>query len=317
MSFITDLFSEPETPDYSKAIEASKFTPYSVSTGFGTSNFNTDGKTAGYTLDPRLAGFRDVFYDAAKGMAPTSAQTDYANRVSQYGMDLFGRASNLDTGQIARDYYNSQQDILNPQRMQENVQLGDTLFKTGRTGVGVGMTNVGGTTGYINPEQFALLSAREGQNAELALNSTDRARQMQIDDINKALGYYGVGQTLKQSPYDAMNSLFGYGAGIEKLGLSPLTLGADLGTSASSAGANVGRLLAGQEDARVAAENTPGLFGSLLSSVASYAMPGIGGAIGKSLGSGWSSLFSGAPSMASNLSGVNNLSNTFLTRYGR
>jgi len=311
------LFEEPEAPDYSKAIEAAKFKPYSVTTGFGTSNFNTDGQTAGYTLDPRLAGFRDLFYRGAEGMAPTQAQTDYAKGVSQYGMDLFGKASNLDTGQIARDYYNSQQNILNPQRMQENVQLADTLFKTGRTGAGVGMTNVGGTTGYINPEQFALLSAREGQNAELALNSTDRARQMQIDDINKALGYYGVGQTLKQSPYDAMNSLFGYGAGIEKLGLSPLSLGVDIGTSASSAGANVGRLLAGQEDARVQAENTPGLFGSLLSGVASYALPGIGKAVGSSLGSGWSSLFGNSSpyTSASNFESRMGLPNTSYGRY--
>jgi hypothetical protein len=317
MSFVTDLFSDPETPDYSKAIEAAKFKPYSVTTGFGTSNFDTANQTAGYTLDPRLAGFRDMFYGGAQGMAPTAEQTRYANDVSQYGMDLFGKASNLDTNQIAQDYYNSQQNILNPQRMQENVQLADTLFKTGRTGAGVGMTNTAGTTGYINPEQFALLSAREGQNAQLALNSTDRARQMQMDDLNKALGYYGAGQTLKQSPYDAMNSLFGYGANIEKLGMGSVDAGLSIGTAAGDAGNRQAQMLRGQEDARVAAENTPGLFGSLLSGVASFAMPGIGGAIGKSLGGGFSSLFSGAPSMASNLSGVNNLSNTYMTRYGR
>lgn len=300
------LFDSPETPDYSKAIEAVKFKPYSVTTGFGTSNFNTDAGTAGYTLDPRLAAFRDTFYGGATAMAPTQAQTDYANRVSQYGMGLFDRAANLDTNQIAQDYYNQQQDILNPQRMQENVQLGDTLFKTGRTGVGVGMTNTAGQTGYVNPEQFALLSAREGQNAQLALSSTDRARQMQIDDLNKALGYYGMGQELEATPYNNMNTLFGYGSNIERLGLTPLEAGLNIGNAATSAGARQGQLLAGQEEARVAAENTPTLFENLIYGGLQAGISRFTGGMG-----GGSS-----PTMASNLSGVNNLSNQFLTRYG-
>lgn len=303
------LFDEPEAPDYSKAIEAAKFKPYSVTTGFGTSNFNTDGQTAGYTLDPRLAGFRDLFYGGAQGMAPTQAQTDYAKGVSQYGMDLFGRAANLNTGQIAQDYYNSQQNILNPMRMQENVQLADTLFKTGRTGAGIGMTNTAGQTGYINPEQFSLLSAREGQNAQLALQSTDRARQMQADDLSKAIGYYGMGQKLQQSPYDAINTLFGYGTDVERLGMGSLDAGLRIGEAAGNAGARQAQLFSGQEDARVRAENTPTMFENLI-------YGGLQAGIGAAAGGGMSSLFKSAPSMASNLSGVNNLSNQFLTRYG-
>lgn len=306
------LFDSPETPDYSKAIEAAKFKPYSVTTGFGTSNFNTDAGTAGYTLDPRLAAFRDMFYKGAEGMAPTEAQTNYATGVSQYGMDLFGKAANLDTGQIARDYYNQQQSILNPMRMQENVQLADTLFSSGRSGVGVGMTNAAGQTGYINPEQFALLSAREGQNAELAMNATDRARQMQADDISKAIGYYGMGQELKATPYNTMNTLFGYGTGVEKLGLAPLEAGLSIGTAAGNAGARQAQLIAGQEDARVAAENTPTMFENLVGQALST---GVSYATGGMSGGGWGRLFS-SPTMASNLSGVNNLSNKFLTRYG-
>jgi len=307
MSF---LFDEPEAPDYSKAIEAAKFRPYSVTTGFGTSNFNTDGQTAGYTLDPRLAAFRDLFYKGAEGMAPTQAQTDYATGVSQYGMDLFGRAANLDTGQIARDYYNQQQGILNPMRMQENVQLADTLFSSGRSGVGIGMTNAAGQTGYINPEQFALLSAREGQNAELAMNATDRARQMQADDLSKAIGYYGMGQELKATPYNTMNTLFGYGANVEGLGSSTLDAGLTIGNSATRAAQGQAEMMMGQENARVAAENTPTMFenlvGSALTAGVSYAA-----------GGGWGKLFGGSPTMASNLSGVNDLSNRFMTRYGR
>ena len=277
------LFDEPEAPDYSKAIEAAKFKPYSVTTGFGTSNFDTNAGTAGYTLDPRLAAFRDTFYGGAQGMAPSQEQIDYTNRLSNYGINLFDRAANLDTNQIAQDYYNQQQSILNPMRMQENTQLADTLFKTGRTGAGVGMTNTAGQTGYINPEQFTLLSAREDQNAQLALGATDRARQMQADDLTKALGYYGMAETLKTTPYNNMSTLFGYGTGVERLGLTPLEAGLNIGNAATSAGARQGQLLAGQEDARVAAENTPTMFESLVSSALSTGVNAATGAFGKSL----------------------------------
>lgn len=281
MSFVTDMFSSPETPDYSQAIKAAEFKPYSISTGFGSSTFDTEAKTGGYTLDPRLAAFRDIFYKGATGAAPTEAQTKFGQDVSNYGMGLFGRAANLDTNQIAQDYYNRQQALLQPGRAQQETQLADTLFKTGRTGAGVGY---GG--GYINPEQFSLLSAREAQNAQLGLESTDRARQMQIDDINKALGYYGMGEKFKTDPYSTMSNILGYGTGVEQLGLTPLTLGIQTGQAGAAAGGNVANLLAQQENARVAAENAPGLFETLLSSAASYAMPGIGGAIGKGVG-GW------------------------------
>ena len=293
--------SDVATPDYSQAINAAKFTPYSVSTGFGTSNFNTDNKTAGYTLDPKLAQFRDMFYGGAQGMAPTQAQTDYANNVSNYGMNLFGKAANLDTNQLAQNYYNQQQSLMQPGRAQESSQLADTLFKTGRTGVGVGMTNNAGQTGYINPEQFSLLSARAGADAQLGMQSTDKARQQQIDDIKQALATYGMGQQFKTDPYTAINQILGYGTGVESLGFKPLAMGADIGNSASQAGANQAKLYAGQEDARVAAENTPSLFDNLLSGLGqaglSYATGGMS-ALGSQAGSagGWmSNLFGSTP----------------------
>jgi hypothetical protein len=52
------------------------------------------------------------------------------------------------------------------------------------------------------------------------------------------------------------------------------------------------------------------LVGQALSSGVSYATGGMGGG-------GWGKLFGGSSTMASNLSGVNDLSNRFMTRYGR
>jgi hypothetical protein len=92
-----------------------------------------------------------------------------------------------------------------------------------------------------------------------------------------------------------MNTLFGYGTGVEKLGMGSVDAGLSIGNAATTAGTNQGKLIAGQEDARVAAENTGSLFDNLLSSAlqagVSYATGGIGNSIG-----GWAGkLFSSAP----------------------
>jgi hypothetical protein len=123
-----------------------------------------------------------------------------------------------------------------------------------------------------------------------------------------------MGQELKATPYNTMNTLFGYGANTEALGMGALDAGLTIGNSATRAGQGQAEMMMGQENARVAAENTPTMFenlvGQALSSGVSYATGGMGGG-------GWGKLFGGSSTMASNLSGVNDLSNRFMTRYGR
>jgi hypothetical protein len=92
-----------------------------------------------------------------------------------------------------------------------------------------------------------------------------------------------MGQQLKQSPYDAMNTLFGYGANTEKLGMGSLDAGLRIGEAAGNAGARQAQLISGQEDARVAAENTPTLFENL---IYGGLQAGIGAATGGMGGSG-------------------------------
>lgn len=281
------LGGDPETPDYSGAIAAAKFQPWNVTTGYGTSKFDEANKTASYALDPRLAKFRDIYYGAAERALPNQGQIDFANRVGTYGQDVFNRGMNLNVDQTAQDYLNKQLAILQPGRAQEESRLADTLFRTGRTGAGAGTYGGGG---YVNPEQYSLLKAREEANAQLGLESYDRARNMQMQDINQGLGLFGTAQQLQTTPYATANTLFGLGSGMENLGMGAMTTGIGIGSAASQSNAAVGNLMAQQENARVAAENTPGFFESLLGTAAniglSYAMPGIGKAIGGTVG-GW------------------------------
>lgn len=273
-------FSEPERPDYSKAIAAAQFKPYSITTGFGSSAFDTKAGTGSYTLDPRLAAMRDIFYSGAMAAVPDTSQKAFAEQLRQEGTGLFSQAAGLDVNKLAQDYLERQLNILAPGRAEEEARLADTLFKTGRTGAAVGMGQ-----GYVNPEQFALLSSREMANKQLGLESFDRARGIQADDIKRALGYYGLASQLEAQPYEQAASLFGLGTNLEKLGMTPLSMGVDIGSAASRSGANVADLLMKQENTRVAYANDPGFWGSLVAGGIKSAVNPLGGF------SGWTNPF--------------------------
>jgi hypothetical protein len=260
-----------------------QFTPYNITTPYGSSKFDTVNKTASYTLSPELQAFRDQYYKAATAAMPTAEQSAFAKQVGGYGQSLFGNAMNLDTNQMTSDYYNKQLGLLQPGRAQQESQLADTLFKQGRTGVGVGMTNTAGQTGYINPEQFSLLSAREAQNAEMQLAAEDRARAIQQNQMAQGIDLYNQGQTLQTTPYNTMNTLLGLGTNLERLGQDSLTLGSNIGSNVANAQYQAGNLGINQQNAMNTYGNQQSAYwGNMIN----QGVQGAGGwgAIGKSIG---------------------------------
>jgi hypothetical protein len=193
-------------------------TPTKLTTGYGSANYNPATGNVGYTLNPFLSSIRDYYYNQVNNFKPTEQQTQMANDVYNYGTGLFSRGSNLDVNKLTQDYYNQNQAALAPNRALEEARLGDTLFKSGRTGAGTGYA--GG--GYINPEQFSLLKAREQQNAELMLGSEDRARNLQQMDLTNGLRFMDAGQALRLQPLQSMSSVLGLGTGVENLGYNQL-----------------------------------------------------------------------------------------------
>ena len=202
MGFITDALGLTGQ-------DPTQIAPYSaapVSTTTGTAT-PTAGGGVTTTLSPELQQLYNTYLREATKNLPTGASADFANAVATYGQNLFTQGTNLDTQGMTSDYYNQVIQGLNPQREQENVTLANTLFSQGRTGLGAGVA--GG--GYVNPEQFALLKAREQANAGIYLTAEDRARQIQQDQLQKALGYVGLGNELKAANYTLPTSLFGTG----------------------------------------------------------------------------------------------------------
>jgi hypothetical protein len=217
--------------------QAPGFTPYAVTSGFGASKIDPNTKTAGYTLDPRLAATRDRFYAGSEAAMPQQYQTDFGNQVSQYGMGLFDRAANLDLDAMTADYFNKNLALLEPARAQESSRLNDLQFSRGTLGQGVGM---GG--GYVNPQQYAMQMAREQQNAALAMGAEDRSRDIQAQDFQRAGSLYGLGQQYLTDPYTTANTLFGYGTNVENLGLGTMATGMNMGNIATTANQNAANI---------------------------------------------------------------------------
>lgn len=279
MGFLSDVFGG----------DAPKIAPLktkitTLNTGFGTSSYDPKTGAVGYSLSPELQAFRDMFYSGAAGMAPTDESNAFAQGVTDYGQGLFNQYANLNIPQVTQDYYNSVISGLTPNRLTENAQLADSLFKSGRTGVGVGVDG-----GYVNPEQFALLKAREAANADIYRTSEDRARSIQQGGLANATNALDVGNALSMRPYSNMNSLFGYGTGVEGLGtnlLNPMYNYSGLQQSWQN------NLQANQQAMNNAAAQ-PSFLQSLAQGALSAGVNSFTGGMGTSLASAGKGLFSG------------------------
>jgi hypothetical protein len=248
-----------------------EFTPYSISGATGGVNWN--GKSGTVSLSPELQALYEKYTGAATAALPSEEQTQFATDVSNYGKGMFSQAANLDTNQMTSDYYNKVQNLLNPEREAENIRLSNSLFSQGRTGAGAGVEG-----GYVNPEQFALLKAREQANAGIFLGAEDRARQIQMDQLKQGLGYYGMGNELKYQPYQTSASLAGQGINLANVNTPYLGYGLQAGTGAATAGANIVNAQQAYADTQM------GFWGDLIGGASTVA----GGAM---KAGGWGNLF--------------------------
>ena len=211
-----------------QAASMAEFKPYSVTTGFGTSFFDKEKQQAGYDLDPGLQAFRDTFYQGAN--------------------KFLGQVQD-DPMKAAQDYFNRQQGLLTNTRAAEDIAGRMAGLQSGRIGLGLSGASqgAGAGTGYVNPDQYSRDLARAQIDAQLSAAAMDYGQA----DIDRAISR-GTG-------------LLQTGMGIEEAGMTPLTIGADIGSQQAVSGANAGRNLLGgalsAADTRLASSlGSAGLF---------------------------------------------------------
>lgn len=136
--------------------------------------------------------------------APTEAQSLY-NQLSGASRQLMPQ--NFNTQAAAQQYIQRQQALLAPQREQQLAGVRNTLFQRGRGGLATGATSTG--MAATNPEMAAYYNALAQQDAQLAANAEQVARQNIQQDIglSSQLGTTALGQLQQARQQELSNAL--------------------------------------------------------------------------------------------------------------
>ena len=151
-----------------------QFTPYTVTTGAGSSTFGTDAQgrpTATVTASPDYQGVR-------------------SQALQQAGTTL-GAINPADS---AQSLYDRARALSAPTEQRQQEQLLSTLGARGLLGIGRNLPTVGGTTAAVNPYVESLLSAQRTADANLALQSQQYGTQEAMRQQQLAQGLLGMGQ---------------------------------------------------------------------------------------------------------------------------
>jgi len=234
-----------------QAVEASQFRPVGMTTRFGTSNYTYDPVTgrmtsAGYQLSPEAKAAQDRLVAlAGRGLTQAEqAQQQFAplQTGAQNLFNLGNQYISQSPQDVAQNYLNQQMALLQPSREVELANLQNRLQQQGRAGLSVAQ---GGTMGATTPELQALFNARAQQEAQLAANAQQFGQQNTLFGVNllgqgaNAMGQYYGGQQAAYAPY---TTALGQVQNLETAAQQPLQMGAQLGQTAATAGANAGRI---------------------------------------------------------------------------
>jgi hypothetical protein len=271
-----------------RASAMAAFTPYGMTTAFGTSNFQ-DGKGS-YTLSPELKAIQDKLFGAAGAYDPTQAgqavQPIYGGAQSLFNLGQQYLAQSPE--QAAQDYMTQQQGLLAGSREQQLAALRSKQLQTGRSGLATGGTATG--MAATNPEMAAYYNALAQQDRQLAAGAT----QAGMERTKFGAGLFGtggelVGQAAKTTtagyaPLEAQLNLLGT---TEKLGQQPYNMSIDLANQYAQAGARQGQLYLQPQAAAAQAYSQYQGYSPM-----SAALSGVGSALGGMGGGGASSWFS-------------------------
>jgi len=271
-----------------KASAMAAFTPYGMTTAFGTSKFE-DGKGS-YQLSPELQAAQNRLFAQMGAYDPTkvgqAAQPIYGGVESLFNLGQQYLAKSPE--QAAADYIASQQSLLAGSREQQLAAIRNQQLQTGRTGLATGGTTTG--MAATNPEMAAYYNALAQQDRELAAAATAEGRK----NITFGAGLFGTGgELLGQVPrltsagYAPLETQLGLLRTTESMGQDPYKLSIDLANQYAQAGARQGQLYLQPQAA--AAQSYAQYQG--YSPMAS-ALSGAGSALGSMGGGGASSWFS-------------------------
>lgn len=221
-----------------QAFDVSRFRPVGMTTRFGTSNFTVDPTTgaltnASYSISPELAAIQDRLLSQAGTQGLSGAEQALA---AQQGLFDLGQQYIAQSPEAAaQDWLAKQQAALAPSREQAYNQMQQGLFNKGRSGLAISQ---GGNMGAANPEAQAYYNALAQQDLNLAAQAQEQGRAA----TKFGAGLFGVGSDIATAGYNPLKTQFGLAQGLEQAAQQPLSLGMDLGSTASGINARAAQL---------------------------------------------------------------------------
>ena len=168
---------------------------------------------------PEAMAAAEQYRQISSGLLPTSFQTGaspeamaYANQLNQLSGQI--TPTSYDPTAAAQQYYQQQQELMQPGRAAEEARLATANYGRGTGGLGV---QTGTGTAPSNPLAQALFNARAQQDRTLAAQSTDIARQRLADDIGLGtrLGAAGLSTQQQSEATNRANMLQNIGVGTD------------------------------------------------------------------------------------------------------
>lgn len=212
---------------YQRAQEAAgkvpEFRPVTVTSMFGTPQYTyTDGRLTG--VSSTAAPWMQNLQTAGQGMAGgyqaiqqqalrDTAGYNTGNQAFNAAGSLYSRAAgamptSYDTTQATQDYFNQMQGLVAPGREQQLASTRQSLFNKGRQGLAVGATQAGGLAA-TNPEMAAYYNAIAQQDANMAMQSKEKALADLTARQNLGLGLFTAAGQQSAVGGNAMNQYYG------------------------------------------------------------------------------------------------------------
>ena len=189
-----------------EAFEKSKFKPFTVTSGTGSTSALTDpetGEFSGISNTLGAAGTEQTrgIQNILSGMLGTGYSTDPTGGMAgTIGNQAFGGVGNLlssvtgDRGAREQSIYDRIRATQTPEEDRQKQLLNDQLLSQGRLGLSTSM--FGGS-----PEQFAQEKARAEAMNQASLAAMGQAGQERSQDLATATGLFGLGSQGSMLPY--------------------------------------------------------------------------------------------------------------------
>jgi hypothetical protein len=252
-SISTILKGEKAQP--AKAAPGGQFEPFTYTDISGTATGTKEGLGFNFSseLNPQLQA---LYSQGLTASSPFLSQYLEQAQAPVSGFDYQGG----DIRAREQEIYNQQLGLLQPGFAQQNQQLQQDLYGSGRLGLQVSGEGVGAGrgTGMVNPDAYGLSLAQSRAMAELAPYSRQLANQEQATDYAQQTGSYQLNQGAQQqqlaNALGGYTGAFGTATGIQDIQSALIAQGA--GLESARAGATNNAFAAGTP----ATGRKPGLF---------------------------------------------------------